>query len=225
MATTLPSAFRYLSAREVAERLAAERRGVPFLLLLDAHGRQRIIELPESSALTVGRGPASDVALPWDTEVSRAHAVLERIGDEWTVLDEGLSRNGSFVNGERLRGHRRLRDGDAIKVGHTLLVFRAPERAGARTTEVTPDLAPPTPSAAQRRVLEALCAQGRHGAFAGPPSNREIAAELVLSVETVKTHMRALFELFDVGDLPQNRKRLELVRRAIERGAVRPDLR
>jgi len=225
MATTLPSAFRYRSASEVAERLAAERRGVPFLLLLDADGNQCIVELPEASALTIGRGPASDVALPWDTEVSRAHAVLERIGDEWTVLDEGLSRNGSFVNGERLHGRRRLCDGDAIKVGHTLLVFRAPAGGGGRTTAVTPDLAPPRLSAAQRRVLEALCAQGRHGAFAGPPSNREIAAELVLSVETIKTHMRALFELFDVGDLPQNRKRLELVRRAVERGVVRPDLR
>src|SRR5215210_65205 len=125
MATTLPNAFRYLSASEVAERLGAERRGAPFLLLLDADGHQRIVALPEASTLSIGRGPASDVALPWDTEVSRAHAVLERVGDEWTVLDEGLSRNGSFLNGERLHGRRRLCDGDAIRVGHTLLVFRA----------------------------------------------------------------------------------------------------
>ena len=62
---------------------------------------------------------------------------------------------------------------------------------------------------------------GRRGPFAGPPSNREIADELVLSVETVKSHMRALFELFGVGDLPQNRKRVELVRRAYECGMVR----
>jgi pSer/pThr/pTyr-binding forkhead associated (FHA) protein len=225
MATTLPSAFRYLSASEVAARLAAERRGAAFLLLLDADGHQRIVDLSGAPTLSIGRGPASDVALPWDTEVSRVHAVLERVGDEWTVLDEGLSRNGSFVNGKRLHGRRRLRDGDAIKVGHTLLVFRAPGRGGARTTTVTQDLAPPKLSSAQRRVLEVLCAQGSQGAFAGPPSNREIAAELVLSVETVKTHMRALFELFGVGDLPQNRKRLELVRRAFDCGVVRTDLR
>ena len=60
---------------------------------------------------------------PWDTEVSRLHAVLARVGDEWTIADEGLSRNGSFVNGQRLRGRRRLRDGDAITIGRTLLVF------------------------------------------------------------------------------------------------------
>jgi DNA-binding NarL/FixJ family response regulator len=42
----------------------------------------------------------------------------------------------------------------------------------------------------------------------------------VLSVETVKSHMHALFELFEIGDVPQNRKRAELVQRAFERGAV-----
>jgi hypothetical protein len=32
--------------------------------------------------------------------------------------------------------------------------------------------------------------------------------------------MHALFDVFEVPDLPQNRKRAELVRRAFERGAV-----
>jgi len=36
----------------------------------------------------------------------------------------------------------------------------------------------------------------------------------------VKTHLRALFDLFGVGALPQNRKRAELVRRAFESGVL-----
>ena len=48
----------------------------------------------------------------------------------------------------------------------------------------------------------------------------EIADDLYLSVETVKTHLRTLFDLFGVGDLPQNRKRAELVRRAFETGVL-----
>jgi DNA-binding NarL/FixJ family response regulator len=69
-------------------------------------------------------------------------------------------------------------------------------------------------------VLRALCRPTLDGPFAAPATNREIADELVLSVETVKSHMHALFELFEIGDVPQNRKRAELVQRAFERGAV-----
>jgi DNA-binding NarL/FixJ family response regulator len=69
-------------------------------------------------------------------------------------------------------------------------------------------------------VLSALCRPLVEDTFAAPPSNREIADELVISVDTVKSHLHALFELFKVQDLPQNRKRSELVRRALARGAV-----
>ena len=55
------------------------------------------------------------------------HALLERLHDEWSVVDDGGSRNGSFVNGERLSGRRRLRDADVVRVGRTLIVYRAPE--------------------------------------------------------------------------------------------------
>ena len=41
------------------------------------------------------------------------------MGGDWVVCDDGLSHNGTFVNGERVRGRRRLRDGDVIAVGAT----------------------------------------------------------------------------------------------------------
>lgn len=218
----LPPALRSVSPLELAQRIDAERRGVPFVLHLDGDGRQRIVELGSAEAsLSIGRRPSSDIPLPWDTEVSRLHAVLARVGDEWTLVDEGLSRNGSFVNGRRLRGQRRLRDGDAITIGRTLLVFLTGDAGDVGTTATTQHLAPPEISAAQRRVLIALCGSSEGGAFAGPRSNREIADALYLSVETVKSHLRALFDLFGVADLPQNRKRSELARRAFETGVVR----
>jgi pSer/pThr/pTyr-binding forkhead associated (FHA) protein len=213
----LPPALRSVSPAELAERLRAERRGVPFALYLDGDGRQRIVELDGGRALCIGRQPSSDIPLAWDTEVSRAHAMLERVGEEWTLVDDGLSRNGSYVNGQRVRARQRLADGDTITVGRTLIVFAAAEPA-LLPTETTRESAPPELSAAQRRVLSALCRPFLEDAFAGPPSNREIAEQLVVSVETVKSHLRALFELFGVEDMPQNRKRAELVRRAFERG-------
>jgi pSer/pThr/pTyr-binding forkhead associated (FHA) protein len=210
--------LRHVSPAELAQRLAAERRGVPFLLYLDGDRRQRIVELA-GRELSIGRDEDNDVPLPWDTEVSRAHAMLERVGTAWTIVDDGLSRNGSYVNGQRLRGRRRLDDGDAITVGGTLIVFVAEPRV-ARTTATTRIGRPPELSPAQRRVLAALCRPVLDGPFAAPATNREIADELVVSVETVKSHMHALFDLFEIGDMPQHRKRSELVRRAFERGVV-----
>ena len=215
----LPPALRSVSPRELAQRIDAERRGVPFLVHLDGDGRQRIVELGDAASLSIGRSPSTDVALAWDTEVSRLHAVLEHDGGEWTIADEGLSRNGSFVNGRRLRGRCRLRDGDAISIGGTLLVFVCGDGGGA-TTAASQTLEPPPLSDAQRRVLASLCGPLDEAPFAGPRSNKEIADDLYLSVETVKTHLRTLFDLFGVGDLPQNRKRAELVRRAFETGVL-----
>jgi hypothetical protein len=74
----------------------------------------------------------------------------------------------------------------------------------------------------QRAVLIALCRPFKHGGtYAVPTPNQRIAAELFLSQDAVKTHLRALFAKFDVEDLPQNQKRLRLVERALQSGVVR----
>ena len=222
----LPPALRAVTPREVSQRLQAERGGAPFLLHLDGEGRQRIVELTgEVESLTIGRQPDSAVALTWDTEVSRLHAVLERAGGDWTLSDEGLSRNGSYVNDRRLRGKHRLCDGDAIRIGTSVLIFRAGRQADVPTTMTATEHEPPELSPAQLRVLVALCAPAEDGTPAGPRSNREIAEELFLSVETVKSHLHVLFEVFDLTELPQNRKRVELVRRAAEAGVLRAAVR
>ena len=219
--TPLPPPLRAVTPRELAERVAAERRGAPYLLLLDGEGRQRIVELVDGQEpLSIGRQPDCDVPLPWDTEISRLHAVLEPIGDDWTLLDEGLSRNGSFVNGRRLHGRRRLSDGDAIRVGGSVLVFRAGSQSDLGTTETTPGPGAPELSPAQLRVLIALCDPDEDGVPRGPRSNREIGQALHLGVETVKSHLTAMFELFELSGLPQNRKRVELARRALDAGLL-----
>src|SRR4051794_38166815 len=97
------------TATELKARLEAERRGQPFLILRDGEQEQHILFLPEDRpTLAIGRDPGCDVRIPWDPEASRAHAELHRVGSGWTVADGGLSRNGTFLNGERLRDRRRL---------------------------------------------------------------------------------------------------------------------
>lgn len=217
-----PGAPHSSSPAELQEQLEAERRGDPFLLLRTGGGDQRIVAL-DRDRLSVGRREANDVALPWDSEVSRLHAELHRIGGEWVAIDDGLSANGSFVNGERLSGRRRLRDGDILRFGRTSVLFRAPAPQSAVRTaagQVVPAVESLTGS--QRRVLVALCRPMVHGddRFALPATNQQIAGEVHLSVDAVKTHLRTLFARFGLGDLPQNEKRARLVEAALQWGLV-----
>jgi pSer/pThr/pTyr-binding forkhead associated (FHA) protein len=207
------------------QRIDAERKGAPFLVFRDADGRQLIHALLKGADReSVGRSEAADVSLAFDPEVSRVHAELERVGEEWALVDDGLSRNGSFVNGERVAGRRRLRDGDALRFGDTQVLYRAPSEPAAEETLAAKDrrdLASVTDT--QRRVLVALCRPFAGGSeFATPATNRQIADEVALSVDAVKANLRALFERFEVGDLPQNQKRVRLAELALRSGAITP---
>jgi FixJ family two-component response regulator len=72
----------------------------------------------------------------------------------------------------------------------------------------------------------ALCRPFAASRFAALPSNRQLAGDLHLSVETVKFHLHALFDAFGLAELPQRQKRARLAERALEEGVVRPqDLR
>ena len=148
------------TARELKAQIEAERNGVPFLIYRDGEQRQQIFELRDAlERVTVGRAAATNICIDWDTEVSRLHAEFERIGDDWTVSDDGLSRNGTHLNGERVVGRRRLHDTDVVRFGRTTAIFRQPLSADVTETEVASGvlLDRASLSEAQRRVLIALC--------------------------------------------------------------------
>jgi hypothetical protein len=204
--------------------MAVEREGIAFLVLRDPAGKQVIVRLGSASTtLTVGRSDQCDLALPWDVQVSRVHAELVQVGGDWAIEDGGLSRNGSYINGERLIDRRRLVDGDTLRFGTTAVLFCAPD-SDLRPQATVRAEALPGPqdlSSAQRAVLRALCRPfAAGGGWERPATNAEIAEELVLSTEAVKGHLRVLFAKFDVSDLPQNEKRLRLAERALATGSV-----
>ena len=125
------------SAGDLAERAGAGKAGAAFLVYEDGSGHQQVYALEESaSRIRIGRGSATDLWLAWDDEASRLHAELERAGDDWVLADDGLSANGTFWNGERLEGRRRLRDGDRLRIGRTELVFRAPLAGDEQATVI-----------------------------------------------------------------------------------------
>ncbi len=217
----LPHALHRATPAELKERIEAERRERPFLLFRDGEDVQQIQDLGDAGErLTIGRSTQNDVALPWDREVSRVHASLERLGDEWTFVDDGRSHNGSFIDGARVQGRQRLRDGDTIALGQTVVVFRRPTGRESLRTATSQQRTTPKVSEAQMRVLTALCRPYAGSDYAVPASNRQIADELVIGVETVKTHMRALFDAFELGALAQHQKRAALAQRALQTGIV-----
>ncbi|WP_009473016.1 FHA domain-containing protein [Rhodococcus sp. JVH1] len=102
----------------------------------DEQGRNRDWMLSAAAGrVTVGRSHRSDIVLSWDPMVSRLHAVIEWTGTHWAVIDDGLSRNGTFVNGKRLTGLRHLRSGDIISIGVTEVIFHGQDHPGCGETQ------------------------------------------------------------------------------------------
>jgi class 3 adenylate cyclase len=123
------------SAHDLEDVIELRRRGEPFLVYRDKAGAQRVFVLEHDRTVTLGRGEGVDVCLAWDPSVSLVHAEAIAVGAHWLIGDDGVSRNGTFVNGERVSGRRRLRHGDVIRVGRTELEFSdtSNERRGATT--------------------------------------------------------------------------------------------
>jgi pSer/pThr/pTyr-binding forkhead associated (FHA) protein len=213
------------TARELQAVVHAERAGRPFLLFRDGHEIQQLQVLDDATPfLTIGRGERNAVRIDWDREVSGVHAELRPAGGEWTIADDGLSSNGTFVNGSRLGSRQRLRDGDQLRVGRTILLYRAPTASPTPGTVKAGDT--PTVerlSDTQRKVLIALCRPYRDGVRGQmPATNQSIADELCLSLDAVKNHLRVLFAKFDLETVPQNDKRIQLAETALRWGLVTP---
>jgi hypothetical protein len=218
------NAGKLQTASELKAVIEAERLGRPCLVYRDGAGAQQIYALGDVERVTVGRVSPTDICMDWDTEVSRVHAELESLGENWTVADDGLSRNGTHVNGEKIVGRRRLRDGDVIRFGRTTATYRQPLLGDVTETEVASHvLDRASLSDAQRRVLLALCRPFKDSSgYVTPATNQQVADELFLSVDAVKTHLRALFAKFGIEDLPQNQKRIRLVELALKSGVITP---
>ena len=81
------------------------------------HGKRLVLD---GEKMTLGRTSSNDLQLESE-EVSRTHAVLSRLDDEYTLEDQ-QSRNGLYLNGLMVHGAV-LRDGDEVQIGDVVLVY------------------------------------------------------------------------------------------------------
>jgi hypothetical protein len=70
---------------------------------------------------TIGRTPANTIVLR-DASVSGNHARVDRTAEGFVIEDAG-SRNGTYINSEKLSEKRTLADGDLVRLGKIILTF------------------------------------------------------------------------------------------------------
>jgi hypothetical protein len=93
---------------------------------------ERVLSLTAGANL-LGRDLGAAICLD-AASVSRRHARILVEGPRATLEDLG-SKNGTRLNGERVRGPRELRDGDVVRLGEVQLLFRSPSFEESTETE------------------------------------------------------------------------------------------
>lgn len=95
-------------------------------LNIESGGKSRMVEIPENSVLSLGRLESSDIVLN-DMAVSRRHATIFSNGGE-CFIEDNASTAGTWINGEKILGRRKISNSDKIKIGSFEIIVSMPER-------------------------------------------------------------------------------------------------
>jgi len=173
--------------------------------------------------VTVGKASTNSVSLEHDSTVSRLHAVLENHGFAWSVRDVG-SRNGTYLNGEKISAERVLRSGDELRIGVSRLIFWEVKEgdettSGDETISAVPTQLPPPLTRRELEVLVVLCRPlVSDDPFPAPASVRQMAQQLFVTEAAIKQHLQNLYDKFAVPT--EGERRVRLANEAIRRGVV-----
>jgi hypothetical protein len=138
-----PSAGTRTSFRELLDRidLLDANDSLPTLLHLDGEAAGSIHFLHEASdrVMVAGRNHDTDIHIP-DSATSEKHFEIHNTCNGCVIHDLD-SKNGTFINGRRLKGKKLLKDLDRITAGNTTLLFLAGEspEKNERSFKTRPD--------------------------------------------------------------------------------------
>jgi pSer/pThr/pTyr-binding forkhead associated (FHA) protein len=112
-------------------------------------GRRLPVKTP---VVNLGRADYNDIMLP-DPSVSTSHAKLQRREGVWVLVDLD-STNGTFVDGERVKGEAPLGPGAMVRLGDVQLLFEPADEkqsvlkgGGTQVLRTPHSSAPPAPPA------------------------------------------------------------------------------
>lgn len=105
-------------------------------LNIESGGKSRMVEIPENSVLSLGRLESSDIVLN-DMAVSRRHATIFSNGGE-CFIEDNASTAGTWINGEKILGRRKISNSDKIKIGSFEITVSMPERGQPVASRIIP---------------------------------------------------------------------------------------
>src|SRR5215813_6605829 len=99
----------------------------PFFVVVEEE-TSFVFDLPTEGVVHIGRGSTCDIRLK-NESASRCHADVIVTAGSISIFDRN-SRNGTFVNGQRVVGARSLEDGAVVSIGDATLVLNCQMPAG-----------------------------------------------------------------------------------------------
>src|SRR5438270_2409747 len=127
------------------------------ILIHTPDGKTRPLPL-ERDRYTLGRSSTNELCYSEDAGLSRQHLILERTDEVWTVRDL-TSKNGTFVNGQRIAAPHLLGPNDRITAGHLALEFAEKVAPAANTVVFVEGASSTGPSTTVATSLQGLLAQ------------------------------------------------------------------
>ena len=183
---------------------AVREQGHAYVRYRDGRDYNAVALDPAASPIYIGRDAGCGVRIVNDARVSRRHARLIFGAGQWSIED-GPSRNGTYVEGERTSGEQILDDATTFTVGKTLLSLHVPleferrydacRRAGDAAAASQPDTAQ-----GARRARTPVLRTRRQRSHCS--ENSEIAGRLGYQAATIRD---AISDLYRQAGLPRGR--------------------
>ena len=162
------------------------------LLISGPDGHSRTVPL-SADKVSLGRSSTNELCYPDDSGLSRQHLVFERSGDAWVVQDLD-SKNGTQVNGVRIKGKHVLQPGDRVTAGHLTIQQKADEPATMQTVHFVAEAASPI-STTVETSLEGVLGSDKGSSGAAALTGLNSIQALIRAGQELSSH-RPLSELF-----------------------------